>query len=375
VSSDFDCAREQSSLTQERRQPRLVRSALAVIAALSVCALAFVPSALAAAPVNDDFASAQTIVGNSGSVAGTNAEATAEPNEPDHAGYPAHASVWYRWTAPDDGLAALDTCTAVFDTRLAVYTGSALDALTDVASSDNSDSCAPGSLQSSVSFIADKDVTYRIAVDGFAFETGSFTLSWERLALPPTNVSRPVVSGSTRDGDTLSVAAGEWSSTLPVSYRYQWQRCGSAQSNVALARPALASHVLDSPGYEPSKAVDGSLGTYWNSGDYAPQWIAVDLQAPYPLSKIRAHVAQLPDGETVHELWVAGPNPRDDYRLLRTFAGFTKNADVLEQAGPSEQVEFVKIETTASPSWVAWSELEALSNCVDTRARRARATP
>ncbi|MGH3081618.1 MAG: hypothetical protein ACRDNH_10865 [Gaiellaceae bacterium] len=49
----------------------------AVVAALLVAA--FAGSAPAAAPANDNFAGAQSISGETGSAAGNNAEATAEP--------------------------------------------------------------------------------------------------------------------------------------------------------------------------------------------------------------------------------------------------------------------------------------------------------
>jgi hypothetical protein len=206
---------------------------------------------------------------------------------------------------------------------------------------------------------------YSVAVDGSSNESGTFTLTWKRVPLPPTNVTRPQVSGSLHDGETLSVGAGAWSSSLRVGYTYQWQRCGATQANVALFKPAVASRIWNTPGYEPDKAVDGSRWTYWSSGDYAPQWIAVDLESPYPLSKIRADITQLPDGYTVHEIWVAGPNPKDEFQLLHTFAGFTKDLDILESPGPPQLVEYIELETTQSPSWVAWREIEALSGCAD----------
>jgi PASTA domain/F5/8 type C domain len=331
--------------------------------ALGVGALVIVPSAAATPPANDDFANAQTITEDSGTVAGTNVEATAEPNEPDHAGSPAQASVWYRWTPSADGIARFDTCTASFDTRLAVYTGSALADLIEIASNDDSEDCGTGSSQSSLSFIARAGTTYQIAVDGFGGSTGAFTLGWARASLPPTNTARPLVTGSTHDGETLSATPGDWRSEGAVSYGYQWQRCGGAPQNVALGKPAFASSEL--PGYEASQAVDGSPWTYWNSGDYPPQWIEVDLGAPYPLSAIRASITQLPDGVTAHNFLTAGPNPLDEFQLLTTFSGFTVDQQVLEHAGPPDEVEFVLIETTESPSWVAWREVQALSDCTN----------
>jgi hypothetical protein len=343
-------------------RPRRWARCLLLAAAL---ALLVVPGATALPPTNDDFANAIALSGDEGSQAGTTIDATAEAGEPNHVGQPPYASVWYSWTPTDDGLATFDTCQASFDTRLAVYTGSALADLTEVATSDDNDACGPDSLQSSVTFLADKGVVYSVAVDGSSNESGTFTLTWKRVPLPPTNVTRPQVSGALHDGETVSVGAGTWSSSLPVGYTYQWQRCGATQANVGLFKPAIASRTWNTPGYEPDQAVDGSRWTYWSSGDYAPQWIAVDLEAPYPLSKIRADITQLPDGYTVHEIWVAGPNPKDEFQLLQTFAGFTKDLDILEAPGPPQLVEYIEVETTQSPSWVAWREIEALSGCAD----------
>lgn len=349
-----------------RGEFRAMKRLLGMVAAtivLGIGALVIVPFAAGAPPANDDFANAEAIAGDSGTVAGTNVEATAEPNEPDHAGYPAQASVWYRWTASADGIASFDTCTASFDTRLAVYTGSALPDLIEVASNDDSEDCGSGSVQSSLSFVARGGTIYQIAVDGFGGASGTFTLAWERMPLPPTNTARPAVTGSPHDGETLNATPGHWTSFGALSSAYQWQRCGGTQQNVALGKAAYASREIF--GYEANKAVDGSPWTYWNSGDYPPQWIEVDLGAPYPLSMIRALITQLPDGVTTDSFLTAGPNPLDEFQLLTTFSGFTRDQQVLEHQGPAEEVEFVRIETTASPSWVAWREVQALSGCAD----------
>jgi hypothetical protein len=49
-------------------------------------------------------------------------------------------------------------------------------------------------------------------------------------ASPPTNTSRPTITGSTRDGATLTAHHGGWTSS-PTSYAYQWQRCDSSGAN------------------------------------------------------------------------------------------------------------------------------------------------
>lgn len=43
----------------------------------------------------------------------------------------------------------------------------------------------------------------------------------------PVNTSPPTVSGTARQGSTLTGNAGSWKGTSPISYAYQWRRCDS----------------------------------------------------------------------------------------------------------------------------------------------------
>jgi hypothetical protein len=142
-------------------------------------ALAAPTAALAAPPPNDAFAAAQELSGRVAGADGLNKDATKEVGEPNHAGDPGGASIWFRWTAPADGRAVVSTCESTFDTLLAVYTGDSVIALAAVASND--DGCG---LQSELSFVASEGVTYRIAVDGDNATTGVVSLA---LRLAPPN--------------------------------------------------------------------------------------------------------------------------------------------------------------------------------------------
>jgi hypothetical protein len=54
---------------------------------------------------------------------------------------------------------------------------------------------------------------------------------------PPTNSAAPVITGTTRTGETLSASTGSWTGT-PTSYSYQWQRSltsGGSYSDIASA--------------------------------------------------------------------------------------------------------------------------------------------
>lgn len=155
-----------------------MRTRLLVLSAVWLAAAS--PAAAQSRPANDDFSAAQDLAGLPVSASGSNAGATAETGEPAPEGTTPDASVWYRWTAPVTGNVTIDTCASDdFDTILAVYTGTALGALTEIASSD--DECG---LQSRVTFRAFAGQEYRIAVDGFEAARGSFTL---RLSGPPAN--------------------------------------------------------------------------------------------------------------------------------------------------------------------------------------------
>ena len=89
-------------------------------------------------PANDNFASA-TVLPNSAwnSITDNNVGATSESQEPSHGGFPATNSVWYKWIAPQDGEVQMDTMGSSFDTVLAVYTGSTLTSLSQVAANDD----------------------------------------------------------------------------------------------------------------------------------------------------------------------------------------------------------------------------------------------
>ena len=125
-------------------------------------------------PPNDMFANATPISGTSGQVTGRNVGATKESGEPDHCGS-GGASVWWRWTAPANSCATIDTNGSSFNTLLAVYEGSSLLSLVSKRCDDNG---GEGN-QSRVVFDAVAGTIYRIAVDGYSGATGDIILNWD----------------------------------------------------------------------------------------------------------------------------------------------------------------------------------------------------
>lgn len=176
-------------------------------------------------PENDNFAKASVIgplTNNAVTVTGFNTLATKETGEPGHAGNSGGHSAWWRWTAPATGSVTLDCRGSYYDTTLGVYTGTALSALTTVASNDDIN---PGIVQaSSVSFTVTTGTVYHFGVDGFDADTGGIVLN---LTLSPSGGTPPTIttqppSLTTVAGNnvTLSVVATAGTSTLSYQWRF-----------------------------------------------------------------------------------------------------------------------------------------------------------
>ncbi|NEO80728.1 hypothetical protein [Moorena sp. SIO4G3] len=144
---------------------------------------------------NDNFADRISLNRISVSTTGTNVGFTGEPGEPNHAVLDFQLnSAWWSWTAPADGIVTIDTFGSNYDTTLAVYTGLAVNSLTEIASNDDAD---PGfTVQSAVQFTVTAGTTYQIAVDGFFLETGLIDLNIN------LDIDDNLISG-TSDNDSL----------------------------------------------------------------------------------------------------------------------------------------------------------------------------
>ncbi|MBI1774269.1 MAG: hypothetical protein HYR63_02880 [Proteobacteria bacterium] len=137
------------------------------------------PADALAAPVNDVFASATTITGVSGTVTGTTVLATREVGEPTHGGVGSGNSVWWKWTPTSTGLATFSTANSASNNVLAIYTGSAVNALTAVTLGSGGSQTT-----NTIAFFASAGSTYYIAVDGIFGVTGAVTLTWSQVTPP-----------------------------------------------------------------------------------------------------------------------------------------------------------------------------------------------
>jgi hypothetical protein len=105
-------------------------------------------------------------------------------------------------------------------------------------------------------------------------------------------------------------------------------------------------------------AIDGDSSTNWGAGAPPYQWIQIDLGGPATISEIQLQVSQSPAGETSHQ--VIGLTPDGARQVIAELNEFTEDLQwlAITPDQPLENIRFIRIETTASPSWVAWRELQ-----------------
>lgn len=211
-------------------------------------------------PANDSFANSTVITlsgNNSTSVTGFNTNATRETGEPRQGDNPGGRSVWWRWTAPSNGMVSLDTKGSYFDTTLGVYTGTSVSSLTKIADNDDIN---PGVVQaSSLTFSTTTGTTYRFAVDGYnaieqdasdrnGADNGAYTLNLNFTSVGGTlpSITTQPLGATVTAGTSVSFTVAA-TGTDPLTY--QWQLNGAAIAgatgttyNIASASAAQAGN-------------------------------------------------------------------------------------------------------------------------------------
>lgn len=112
------------------------------------------------------------------------------------------------------------------------------------------------------------------------------------------------------------------------------------------------------PAGPPSRAFDGLPDTGWNAGTFPIAWIEIDFGHPVVPTAIQLTAAQSPRGRTVHNVYGRAEGQTTE-QLLHTFDGITDGgARLAADLASSGPIRYLRIETTTSPSWVAWFEIE-----------------
>ncbi len=122
---------------------------------------------------NDVFASATELTETSFGLWSDDSIATVEPGEPNPENLGAGASLWWKWTAPTNGQLWVASATGPFATVHGMFTGSSVEALTEVAASRLG--CVGGSpgVNRETQFPVTEGTAYFIKVDSRVVDTGS----------------------------------------------------------------------------------------------------------------------------------------------------------------------------------------------------------
>ncbi len=158
------------------------RTALALLFVLSFL---YISIACSSSSLAADTFPGGTLTGNGGSFVDSNVGTTGQTGEPLTLGGGALNTQWYSWTAPISGYVTIGTCNPAgstltnFDTTVGIYTGTAVNALTQIGFNDDTPGCnstVNPLYASTVAFNAIAGTIYRIQVDGYANTTGQFNL-------------------------------------------------------------------------------------------------------------------------------------------------------------------------------------------------------
>ncbi len=133
-------------------------------------------------PFNDDFANRARLAGSNFLIRSSNVGATSEisSGEPAILSQIPGASLWWEWTPAATAPVRLSTAGSGYDTLVAVYSGTALSALTPVAANDDDGIATTSRLE----FTAQAGATYQIKVDG---KNGASGLTLMDIGVVPAN--------------------------------------------------------------------------------------------------------------------------------------------------------------------------------------------
>lgn len=248
-------------------------------------------------PVNDFFAQATPLSGTSGIVLGSSTNATKELGEPDHAGNPGGASVWWSFQPPTDGVLTLNTSGSTFDTLLGLYTGTNVASLTTIADNDDAYAGAPGGY-SLINQAVRSNVVYDIAVDGYAGAFGGIVLNYSfapaklfHLTTSSTNGTVQVTTVNTQGGiAVMPGASGDFASNstvvltalpLPGWQFAAWQGVASTSNPLTIV---LRSDLNITGQFNPVTYTDGFetgnlLSLPWTTAGDAPWFVQTNVVA------------------------------------------------------------------------------------------------
>jgi hypothetical protein len=259
-----------------------------------------------AQPANDNFTNRIVLVGTNISITASNIGATKEAGEPNHGGKTGGASVWWTWTAPLSGR-VVTTVKSDFDTLLAVYVGTDVAGLTNVAGSESYTPLG-------VAFNAVAGTAYQIAVDGNYDASDTFTMTLQYASGPPNDNFADRIALTNTDLNVWYVTGTDAGATkelgeTPTGYESVWWTWTAPTNGEALID-------LESLGY---------------TGQMTYPWLTVytgasisNLNQTYPRVDFGRNstldIGRFPvTAGTTYQIWVATAGTVGNYYLRLTF--------------------------------------------------------
>ncbi len=189
-------------------------------------------------PANDMFAKRIKLLGTAIVTTANNTGATLEPGEPLISQSSSYSNtLWWTWTAPSNGTAVVTTDGSGIDTVLAIYTGTVVTNLTQVAfNDDDHNNLYFGGYNSSLTFSAVQGTTYQIVVAGYDAISGPISLSLNFYATAPVITQQPaslVVPFNTAASFSVAV-----SGSSPLYYQWSLNAApinGATNSTLTIA--------------------------------------------------------------------------------------------------------------------------------------------
>ncbi|MCP4466394.1 MAG: AMP-binding protein [Halieaceae bacterium] len=181
---------------------------------------------------------------------------------------------------------------------------------------------------------------------------GTMLTDWRRLLSPLMLL--PVLLGGCNPNAGQPGDSAFSEQTIPI------QPAAPAGSNLSLNKPARASGEYQQ--HRAGKAVDNDPGSFWNAGDYGPQWIEIDLLGQYPVAEVKLTIEQNPKSFSIHEIY-GKQQFEQPYKLLKRFKQKTQSGQQLQYVPkqPLENIRYLKIKSDTGRSWVALRDIAVIA--------------
>ena len=114
-------------------------------------------------------------------------------------------------------------------------------------------------------------------------------------------------------------------------------------------------------GHLPSHAGDGKCGTAWNSGGHPVRWIRVDLGTTKSVRGLVVVPNSSPSPAAVTHQFQISTNG-SSWVTQKIWSATIKNSGIYNiDFGNNVSARYVRVRTTKTPSWVAWTEVAVFS--------------